>query len=49
MHGPHSIQLDGSVNFLELVTPKQNSETVVPLLQANCVVPPFSIFELGSF
>ena len=45
-HGPHSIQLVGSVNFLEFVTPKQNSETVVPLLQANCVVPPFS---LGSF
>ena len=47
--GPHSIELVGSVNFLEFVTPKQNSETVVPLLQANCVVPPFSIFDLGSF
>ena len=48
-HGPHSSQLVRSVNFLEFVTPKQNSETVVEILWANWFQPPFSIFEFGSF
>ena len=48
-HGPHPESLVRSVNFLEFVTPKQNSETVVPILRANCLEPPFSIFDLGSF
>ena len=34
-HGPHPESLVRSVNFLEFVIPKQNSETVVALLRAN--------------
>ena len=48
-HAPHPDSLVRSVNFLEFVTPKQNSETVVVILRANCLQPPFSIFDLGSF
>ena len=48
-HGPHPERLVRSVNFLEFVTPKQNSETVVEILRANWFQPPFSIFDLGNF
>ena len=48
-HAPHPESLVRSVNFLEFVTPKQNSKTVVVILWANCLQPPFSIFDLGSF
>ena len=34
-YGPHPESLVRSVNFLEFVTPKQNSGTVVALLRAN--------------
>ena len=47
---PHSSQLAGWVQKTH--TEKKvlrQSETVVPLLRANCVVRPFSIFDLGKF
>ena len=48
-HAPHLPSWVGWVNFLEFVTPKQNYETVVALVLANRVQPPFSIIDLGKF